>query len=347
MTALSPPRPPSLTPTGTVGPLTARPQSPPAARASSLARLRVLAISVVQGRPVPAQAPLRDRRATEVPGVSYVDFLVPASCSRSSSSRLRSVPPPYPVSAPSAPITRARHDDRNGVAAVGQSHRPPGGGLVDATRELAVADRLAVGDVLQRTPDASLERRAVHDERQIEAGALAREVVGQLAARIGECGGIVPPFRGDRHGRAPGLHAQAVQRALVADQEQLADRTLRRGVAERPGRGGRRWPPHAASRSGARSAPSSRATARPVPSRAQRCARRRRGRGASARRVARRRGRRPLRAARGRDGRRGRSGGRRRGRAGRAWRRTPLSRLHAPPRPRELAVARAPVRPNP
>lgn len=106
MTALSPPRPPSLTPTGTVGPLTARPQSPPAARASSLARLRVLAISVVQGRPVPAQAPLRDRRATEVPGVSYVDFLVPASCSRSSSSRLRSVPPPYPVSAPSAPITR-------------------------------------------------------------------------------------------------------------------------------------------------------------------------------------------------------------------------------------------------
>ena len=33
--------------------------------------------------------------------------------------------------------------------------------------------------------------------------------------------------------------------------------------------------------------------------------------------------------------------------AGRAGRRTPLSRLHAPPRPRELAVARAPVRPNP
>ena len=265
MTALSPPRPPSLTPTGTVGPLTARPQSPPAARASSLARLRVLAISVVQGRPVPAQAPLRDRRATEVPGVSYVDFLVPASCSRSSSSRLRSVPPPYPVSVPSAPITRARHDDRNGVAAVGQSHRPPGGGLVDATRELAV------GNALQRVPDAPLKWRTVHLECEIEARALAREVLAQLAAHIGECGGIVPPFRGDRHGRAPGLHAQAVQRALVADQEQLADRTLRRGVAERPGRGGRRWPPHAASRSGARSAPSSRATARPVPSRAQRC----------------------------------------------------------------------------
>jgi hypothetical protein len=139
--------------------------------------------------------------------------------------------------------------------------------LVDATRELAVADRLAVGDVLQRTPDASLERRAVHDERQIEAGALAR----YGAARPQPCpevlhgvGAVGAPALGESLG---GGGAAVLSELLEGVTDAEVGREEGVGVA--------------------------------------------------------------------------------RGRAGRAWRRTPLSRLNAPPRPRELAVARAPVRPNP
>ena len=83
-----------------------------------------------------------------------------------SSHSLRSTPQPYPVSDPSAPITRWHgHDDRDRVAPVGEADRAGGDQrLAERGRDLAVADRHAVGDPGQLRPDRELERRAARRE---------------------------------------------------------------------------------------------------------------------------------------------------------------------------------------
>ena len=87
--------------------------------------------------------------------------------SRSSSSRLRSSPPPYPVKRAVGPDHAvAGHDHRDRVAAVGKADGASGAGGADLAGDLAVADGLAVGDLAQRLPDAQLERVAGEAERE-------------------------------------------------------------------------------------------------------------------------------------------------------------------------------------
>src|SRR5512132_47164 len=75
----------------------------------------------------------------------------------------------------------ARADDGDRVAAVGAADGTRLAGVADAAGDLAVADRLAVGDLQQRLPDALLEgAAAVGTQWQVEVGALAGEVLAQL-----------------------------------------------------------------------------------------------------------------------------------------------------------------------
>ena len=57
------------------------------------------------------------------------------------------------------------------VGAAGLGHGPDRFRRTDAPGELGIAHRLACRDLLQRTPDALLERGAAHVERQIESQA--------------------------------------------------------------------------------------------------------------------------------------------------------------------------------
>ena len=102
--------------------------------------------------------------------------------------------------------------------------------MADPPGLLAVADRLAVRDVLQRTPGPKLERGALHRERQVEDRAPALEVVRELRAHLSER--LVRPFPVGSNGerRSTLLHVQAVQRLSVAHRQQLADGTLETGV---------------------------------------------------------------------------------------------------------------------
>src|SRR5215475_10284397 len=88
----------------------------------------------------------------------------------------------------------AGHDDRDRVAPVGQ---PDGAGgdrrLTQRGGYLAVADRLAVRDPGELGPHGELERRAARRERQVERGALAREVLTQLRGHRTEPAGTASP----------------------------------------------------------------------------------------------------------------------------------------------------------
>jgi len=89
----------------------------------------------------------------------------------------------------------AGHDDADWVPAVGQSYGPGSGWLSDPVGELAVGDRLTVGNVLQRGPDTALERGAVQGHRQVEPGALPGEVLPELMERRIEQRGVGLPER--------------------------------------------------------------------------------------------------------------------------------------------------------
>src|SRR3954447_1148457 len=78
----------------------------------------------------------------------------------------------------------ARRDDRDRVAAVGAADRSRH--AAQLPRELAVGDRLAVRDLAQPRPDGALEGGAVVGQREVESGALAGEVLVELALDLGE-----------------------------------------------------------------------------------------------------------------------------------------------------------------
>src|SRR5688572_18152374 len=82
-----------------------------------------------------------------------------------------------------------RDDHRNRIRAVGRTDRTNRGRLADATRELAVRDRVAVRKLEQRVPDRQLKWCSARRELEIERLALARKIfVDLIDDRRLECG---------------------------------------------------------------------------------------------------------------------------------------------------------------
>ena len=80
--------------------------------------------------------------------------------------------------------------------------------------ELAVADGLAVGDVLQVRPDRALEVGALEPDRDVEFGEVAAEVGVELADDVGEPG-IVPDAAGGARAKVPlAVHGHAGEEAV-------------------------------------------------------------------------------------------------------------------------------------
>jgi hypothetical protein len=94
------------------------------------------------------------------------------------------------------------------------------GDAAELARELAVGDGLAVGDLDERVPDALLELGALRRELELEALAVAREVLVELSGDVGE-GAVVGAGLGVE---AMPVRVQAREPALVALDEDRADR---------------------------------------------------------------------------------------------------------------------------
>ena len=113
----------------------------------------------------------------------------------------------------------AGDDDRDRVAVVGAADRARRGGLADRARDVAVAGGLAERDPEQRRPDRLLERGPPGRQPQIEARALAREVLLQLDDRRAQAAIVPGPVRA-RRGVRVALEVQADQIVAVADEGQ-------------------------------------------------------------------------------------------------------------------------------
>ncbi|MNE67098.1 hypothetical protein D3C80_1626880 [compost metagenome] len=86
-------------------------------------------------------------------------------------------------------------------------------------RYLAVAARLAIGDVAQRLPHAALKRRALGRERQREALQLAGEIGPELC-KIGRQRLAVSPPAALIRQRAQAVHEVHVAQAVLVDGDQ-------------------------------------------------------------------------------------------------------------------------------
>src|SRR5205814_10576188 len=89
------------------------------------------------------------------------------------------------------------NDDRNRVAAGGETDRARRGSLPDARGESAVRNRYAVGNVEQGPPDALLKRRAFGRQRHIELAPSSFEIFRQLHHDIVERVVLPSPIRLD------------------------------------------------------------------------------------------------------------------------------------------------------
>lgn len=72
------------------------------------------------------------------------------------------------------------HDDRKRILAAGRAHRAAGLRGIDCLGDVQVALGFAEGNLAQAAPDFSLKLGAARFQRQLKAGALAGEVLGQL-----------------------------------------------------------------------------------------------------------------------------------------------------------------------
>ena len=118
----------------------------------------------------------------------------------------------------------AGHHDRQRVAAVCGAHRAHRLRLPDAARQLAVADRLGVGNARQFLPHRQLERRALRMQRQVEPGPRAGEVFLQLLARERERRRRPQPVWRYRPRVSLGLEADLAQSLRIGQQQQSTDR---------------------------------------------------------------------------------------------------------------------------
>src|SRR4051794_34400190 len=112
----------------------------------------------------------------------------------------------------------AGDDDGDRVHGVRVADRA--GDAAQLTRELAVGDGLAVGDLDERVPDALLERGAARGELEVEALAVAGEVLVELSRDVGERAVV----RTGLGVEAMAVGVQAREAALVALDEDRADR---------------------------------------------------------------------------------------------------------------------------
>src|SRR2546427_7852580 len=89
----------------------------------------------------------------------------------------------------------AGDDDRDGVLTVGRTDRASGADVAEATSQLAVAHRRAVGDGAQGAPDAPLKRCTGRVEGKVERGTGLGEVLRQLLTGTSEdnARGTLPP----------------------------------------------------------------------------------------------------------------------------------------------------------
>ncbi len=108
-----------------------------------------------------------------------------ASWSRSHT--FRSSPPPYPVSVPLAPMTRWQGTiTAIGLRPLASPTARDAPGLPSLSGELAVADGLTVGNLLQLGPHPALEIGAVEPDRNLELRECAGKVGVELAGHLGE-----------------------------------------------------------------------------------------------------------------------------------------------------------------
>ena len=97
------------------------------------------------------------------------------------------------ASGPDDPV--AGHDDRHGVAAVGEPDRAAGLRVADPTGQFAIRDRRAVGDLEQARPHSALEVGADELEWHVELLELAREVGAELRRDVLEPPVVADPLR--------------------------------------------------------------------------------------------------------------------------------------------------------
>src|SRR6266403_5177446 len=124
----------------------------------------------------------------------------------------------------------ARHDNRNRIAPVRQSHGAYGFGVSDAPRELRVRNRLSVGNRTQLIPHAKLKLRSLHRQRHIEFLQFSSEVGLQLSDDFGKWRTIQLPARLRRSGMLSAFETHAPQRLRIARQKQRPNRTFESGV---------------------------------------------------------------------------------------------------------------------
>src|SRR5918994_2772204 len=116
----------------------------------------------------------------------------------------------------------ARHDDRDRVAAVGEADGADLARVAERERERAVGGRLAIRDAEQQVPDAALEGGPGGAQLELELRALAGEVLGELAGRLGERLRVVLPDGVEVERR----HVEAGQGSVLGGQQELPDRAV-------------------------------------------------------------------------------------------------------------------------
>src|SRR5205809_4065930 len=131
--------------------------------------------------------------------------------------------------APGADDAVAGHDDGNGVLAVGGADGAGQADVAEAARDLAVAARDAERDRAKLLPHAQLEGGAGWVQRQIERGAGAGEVFGELLPYAREdltpwCLSPWPPLPFvERGNEMRGRKIHARERGLGRREDELAE----------------------------------------------------------------------------------------------------------------------------
>src|SRR5258707_4295438 len=126
----------------------------------------------------------------------------------------------------------AGNDDRERVAAVGETGGTGRARTADARRELTVGAGLRVRDGSQRPPHTALKLAPGDLQGKLELRALAGEVLLELQAWLGEGLGGLSALRPDPGPSALALHRDRPQAPLIAGEPQTAERARHVGVED-------------------------------------------------------------------------------------------------------------------